>query len=270
MIRVTVLGSGSRGNAIVVESHGQRVLVDVGFTPRALTRRLSAARIVPESIDAVVLTHEHTDHASGVSDAIARWHWPLYATNGTLSALGLADASSTTRLVPGLACTVGGLDVLPLAVPHDATEPVALVIADRRSGARAAVVLDLGHVPEGFSAQLGSLDVLVVEANHDVQRLADGPYPAMLKRRITSRAGHLSNAQCAAFVADCSAAGLGSVILAHLSETNNTPTLALDAVRGALRGTRWKGRGLHAALQGDVLHPVGPPIRDARQLALDL
>jgi phosphoribosyl 1,2-cyclic phosphodiesterase len=270
MIRVTVLGSGSRGNAIVVEAGGYRVLVDAGFTPRALARRLSAAHIAPESIDALLLTHEHTDHASGVAAAIARWSWPLYATSGTLSALSLPDGCTVTTLAVGAPDAIGPLEVLPIRVPHDAQEPVALVFGEPRSGGRAAVVLDLGHVPPNLAAMLGPLDVLVIEANHDAQRLAEGPYPAMLKRRIGGTSGHLSNAQCAALVSECAAHGLGSVVLAHLSETNNTPSLALDAVRTSLRSARWKGRGLHVALQGEVLHPVGPARLDARQLALNL
>lgn len=270
MIRVTVLGSGSRGNALVVEGGGHRILVDAGFSPRALARRLAAARIAPESIDALVLTHEHTDHASGAAEAVTKWRWPLFATAGTLAALTLPDTCHVTPLTPGVHGVIGPLEVLPVRVPHDAQEPVALLFADPRSGARAAVVLDLGHAPPTLATALGALDVLIVEANHDAQRLAEGPYPAMLKRRISGTSGHLSNAQCATLVAECAANGLGSVVLAHLSETNNTPTLALEAVRTALRRARWRGRGLHAALQGEVLHPVGPAVRDARQLALEL
>jgi phosphoribosyl 1,2-cyclic phosphodiesterase len=270
MIRVTVLGSGSRGNAIVVEAAGHRLLVDAGFAPRALARRLEAANIAPESIDALLLTHEHTDHASGAAAAIARWNWPLYSTAGTLGALSLPEGCAVTALAVGMHRAIGPLDVLPLRVPHDAQEPVALVFAEARSGARAAVVLDLGHVPSSFATMIGPLDVLVVEANHDAQRLADGPYPAMLKRRIGGTSGHLSNTQCAALVTECAEQGLGAVVLAHLSETNNTPSLALDTVRMALRGTRWKGRGLHVALQSEVLHPVGSARLDARQLSLNL
>lgn len=269
-MRVTVLGSGSRGNAIVIESGGQRVLVDAGFSLRALATRLAAARMAPESIDALVLTHEHTDHASGAADACAKWGWPVVATAGTLAALPAIPAPAGSVLVAGALSTIGALHLLPLAVSHDAREPVALVFTDGRSGARAAIALDLGRAPAELVAQLGPLDVLVVEANHDTDRLAAGPYPAMLKRRIAGGAGHLSNAQAAALVAACVPAGLGRVVLAHLSETNNAPALALGAVRTALRGAGWKGRGLHVALQGEVLHPIVCTTRDARQLALEL
>lgn len=268
-MRVTVLGSGSRGNAIVVEGGGQRVLVDAGFSPRALAARLAAAHMAPESIDALLLTHEHTDHASGAADACARWGWPVAATAGTLAALPQLPVAAGTTLTPGTATSIGALQVLPVLVPHDAREPVALQFTDVRAGSRAAIVLDLGRVPPTLAAQLGPLDILVVEANHDSQRLADGPYPAMLKRRIGGDAGHLSNAQAAALAVSCVPAGLGTVVLAHLSETNNTPALAVGQVQQALRGAGWRGR-VHVATQGDVLHPVAITRRDARQLALEL
>jgi phosphoribosyl 1,2-cyclic phosphodiesterase len=269
-VRVTVLGSGSRGNAVVVESGGQRVLVDAGFSPRALARRLAAARMAPESIDALLLTHEHTDHACGAADAVTRWQWPVLATAGTLAALPALSAPPFAVLTPGVPVAIGALSVAALPIAHDAREPAALVFTDTHSGARGAVALDLGRVPDGFAQALGPLDVFVLESNHDTQRLAEGPYPAMLKRRISSGAGHLSNAQAAGLLAACAAVGLGSVILAHLSETNNTPELALGATRTALRGARSRGHALHVALQGEVLHPVSAARRDARQLTLGL
>ncbi|MCU0650310.1 MAG: MBL fold metallo-hydrolase [Gemmatimonadaceae bacterium] len=269
-MRVTVLGSGSRGNAIVVEGGGMRVLVDAGFSPRALQARLAAARMAPESIDALLLTHEHTDHASGAADAVARWGWPVVATAGTFAALPALREASRMVLTATSALALGALDVAAVPIAHDAREPVALVLADRHSGARAAIALDLGRAPDDFAQALGPLDLLVIEANHDAQRLADGPYPAMLKRRISGGSGHLSNAQTAHLLGACARVGLGAVILAHLSETNNTPELALGAVRPALRAAGWRTRALHVATQGAVLHPVASAQRDARQLALDL
>jgi phosphoribosyl 1,2-cyclic phosphodiesterase len=267
-VQVTVLGSGSRGNALVIESGGHRVLVDAGFSARALATRLAAARIAPESIDALLLTHEHDDHASGAVAASARWGWPVVATAGTLAALPALPRAATTVL-GAAGAAVGPLRLDGVPVPHDAREPVAVLCTDTGSGARCGIVTDAGRVPEGLADRLGRLDILVVEANHDAARLAAGPYPAMLKRRIAGGAGHLNNAQAARLAGACVRAGLGAVVLAHLSETNNTPQLAVQAVRTALRAAGWRPRGLHVAAQGEVLHAVRLVGRtDPQQLAL--
>lgn len=259
MLRLTVLGSGSRGNAIVVEGSHGRLLVDAGFGVRALERRLGAAGVAPDSIDALVVTHEHTDHASGALDAVARWGWRLAATQGTLAALGVgADqdgAASGIACLGHVPCSIGGLRVEPIPVPHDAREPVALVITDEPTGARAGIALDLGHVPEALVAAFDRLDLLLVEANHDAVLLRDGPYPWMLKRRISGGLGHLSNDAAATLAARCAHRGLSAVVLAHLSETNNSPAHAVTTVGAALRQAGWRRDALRAAAQGTVSGP---------------
>ena len=254
MLRITILGSGSRGNAVLVESQDTTVLVDAGFNPRALTRRLWLAGKQPSDIQALLLTHEHTDHACGAAAACARWTWPLYATAGTLDAVPDSAAFPHNQLlasVPHQPFTIGGLSILVTPVPHDANEPVALVITEQHSGCRVGIATDLGHVPETLCKPFERLDVLVIESNHDERMLADGPYPWHLKRRVGSQLGHLSNRQAATFVASCAHGGLRSVVLAHLSETNNTPGTAVLAATTALRKSGWRRDDVWAAHQTD-------------------
>lgn len=258
MLRVTVLGSGSRGNSVLVESQDTTILIDAGFNPRALTKRLALAGRRPEDVQALLLTHEHTDHACGAAAACVRWKWPLHATAGTLG--NLPDAASMTGKVMNAvavhaAFVIGGMSVVATAVPHDATEAVALVITDSTSGCRVGIATDLGHVPDTMPSYFERLDVLVVESNHDERMLAEGPYPWMLKRRIGSQLGHLSNRQAAAFIAQCVHKGLRSVILAHLSETNNTPDVAVLAATTALRKAGWKREDVWAAHQNEIRGP---------------
>jgi phosphoribosyl 1,2-cyclic phosphodiesterase len=266
-MRVSVLGSGSRGNAILVESGETRVLVDVGFGVRTLATRLCQLGCVPESITGVVLTHEHVDHTSGALAACARWGWPLYATAGTMAAL--PDPVVPVRTIAhGLAWSIGDLAGASVGVPHDAADCAALVFEDRRSGARAGVALDLGHVPPTLADTFARLDLLVVEANHDVAQLMAGPYPWALKQRIVGERGHLSNAAAAALIASCAHRGLRGVVLAHLSETNNSPSLAVETVRTALhrRGRAGAGTQVVAAHQRVPLGPVTVGVADGMRV----
>lgn len=273
-MRVSVLGSGSRGNAILVESGATRVLVDAGFGPRALGTRLRLLGCAPESIMGVVLTHEHVDHAAGALAACARWGWPLYATAGTLAAL--PDALVPVRAIAhGQAWSIGDLSGQSVAVPHDAADCAALVFEDRGTGERAGIALDLGHVPVTLPSAFARLDLLVIEANHDVAQLMAGPYPWSLKQRIVGDRGHLSNAAASALVASCSHAGLRHVVLAHLSETNNSPSLAVASVRAALQrcGRAGANATVFAASQRTPSGPIsarGGTTAYAQQLELRL
>ncbi len=258
MLRVTVLGSGSRGNSVLLESQDTTVLIDAGFNPRALAKRLALAGKQPEDIQALLLTHEHTDHACGAAAACKRWSWPLHATAGTLSNLpDVATLANVALFAAPLntAFNIGDLSVLATPVPHDASEAAALIITDNRSGCRVAIATDLGHVPETLPRYFERLDVLVVESNHDEEMLANGPYPWMLKRRVGGSLGHLSNRQAAAFIAQCAHKGLKSVVLAHLSETNNAPEVAVLAATTALRKAGWRREGVWAAHQREIRGP---------------
>jgi phosphoribosyl 1,2-cyclic phosphodiesterase len=274
MLRVTVLGSGSRGNATLVEGQDSTILVDAGFNPRALARRLALVNKCPEDISALVLTHEHTDHASGAAACCAKWGWTLYASAGTLGSVSNV-VSPTVMLPHAVESVVHGFNVLSTRVPHDANEAIALVITDRASGCRLGLATDLGHVPSHLSALFERLDILIVESNHDERMLADGPYPWMLKRRIGSELGHLSNRQASAFIGACAHRGLRAVVLAHLSEANNTPEIAVGSATVALRKAGWRREDVWAAHQTEARGPYAsngePTVRvQSVQLGLGL
>ncbi|MBL0172315.1 MAG: MBL fold metallo-hydrolase [Gemmatimonadaceae bacterium] len=260
MLRVTVLGSGSRGNAILIDGTESSVLVDVGFGPRLLARRFALADRRPDHVAALLLTHEHVDHASGARAASTRWRWPVHAVPETLQAL--ADSpdggpSQTRALSFAVSTSVCGFDVVAIAVPHDARACAALVLTDRASGARVGVALDLGHVPAALPAAIADCDLLVIESNHDERMLAEGPYPWPLKQRIGGPLGHLSNGATASLLASVSHRGLRGVILAHLSQTNNTPLAAISRSREALRRAGWRRDGVWAASQSVPCGPIG-------------
>lgn len=263
-MRLSILGSGSRGNAVLLESGDRRVLIDCGFGPRALAQRLSALAVEPASIEACIVTHEHSDHVGGSVAAARRWGWSLHASAGTARSDVELAASAVQTFAPGAVLDVAGLDVATFASPHDAGAPVVLVATERTSGVRVGIAYDLGHVPEPVRSAFTDLDLLVVEANHDAGMLWSGPYPPSVRARIASRTGHLDNRAGAEFARACVNRNLTHVVLAHLSEQCNDHGVALTTVRGALARTAFRGQ-VHAALQHG---PVGPFLpRVARQRA---
>ncbi len=253
-MRLWSLGSGSKGNALLVECGDTRLLIDGGFPARTLATRLAAFGVAPESITACVMTHEHIDHVRGAPVAQAQWGWSLHASAGTLRASEQLAAAPVTQFDAGATLSIGFADIATVPVSHDATEPVGLVITDRTSGVRAAIIYDLGVATSAVSDAVRDVDVLVIEANHDEAMLRSGPYPAYLKARIASRSGHLGNRAAAILCAEAAHRGLSHVVLAHLSETNNDPRLATDAIAGALGRTRFRGQVLAATQHA----PVGP------------
>ena len=255
-MRVWVLGSGSRGNAVLVEGDGTRVLIDVGFGPRTLAARLKVVGVDPLSIDACVVTHDHSDHVYGAAKAARRWGWALFATTGTAGCPELAGAV-VTAVDTGAPLRVGGLELTAVATPHDATEPVGFMATTLTTGARAAVCYDVGHASESVRTLCRDVDILVLEANHDEGMLWAGPYPPWLCQRIAGKSGHLSNRAAAALARDSVTGRTAHVVLAHLSEQNNTPDIAQRTVRLALRGTAFRGR-LSASMQDVVAGPFTP------------
>jgi phosphoribosyl 1,2-cyclic phosphodiesterase len=249
-----VLGSGSNGNAILVETARSRILVDAGFSPRVIKQRLAVAGVAPESIEAVVVTHEHHDHMKGVSAAARRWGWTIVSTAGTR--MMCPDwAGLKTILTPRKSTVVVGdfqLETVP--VQHDANEPIAVIVTSIGEGARAGIVYDLGCVSENVARALDKLDIMVIEANHDEGMLRAGPYPASVQARISGRFGHLSNRDAARSASQAMHSGLNNIVLAHLSENCNHPRAAMTTVGDALRRARFKGR-LTASAQS---HVVGP------------
>lgn len=258
-LRVTVLGSGSRGNAVLVEGSVGSVVIDAGFGVRAMARRFSQAQRAPESVHDLLLTHEHVDHASGAAAASQRWNWTVHGTAATLAALQTTPGGAPERVAvlnASTCTTMSGFEVEHHAVPHDAADCRAFRLTDVRSGARVAVVLDCGDVPETLPAFLSHADLLVVESNHDRDLLQVGPYPWHLKKRITGGRGHLSNECAASLLATSAHPGLQGVLLAHLSETNNTPAHAIASARHALRRAAWRKDLLWACAQGAPIEGV--------------
>lgn len=265
-MRMWVLGSGSRGNAAVLESGNTRLLIDAGFTASTLVERMKLAAIAPESIQAVVVTHEHTDHVRGVRVLCQRFGWESYATAGTISACRDLVAAGAIAFCAGDGLTVGDIDLLSVRSSHDAAEPVVLVATSRSSGARAGIAYDLGIATQGIRDALRDVDLLLLEANHDELMLHTGPYPASVRARIAGRNGHLSNGCAGQLARDLAHRDLRQIILAHLSERCNSPTTALSEVGSAISRTRFTGR-LSAAHQDRV---VGPFEAGARRTAFQL
>ena len=232
-MKVWILGTGSSGNAVLVEGDGTRVLVDAGFGPRTLASRLKAACVDPSSIDACLLTHDHGDHVGGVARAARRWGWAVFATDGTAMSPALADVS-VTALPVGEALRIEGLEIIALPIPHDATEPVAFLATAVSSGTRAGICYDIGHVNENVRTLCREVDILVLEANHDEGMLWAGPYPPWLCQRIAGNNGHLSNKAAGALARDSVTKRTAHVVLAHLSAHNNHPEIARLAARQAL------------------------------------
>jgi phosphoribosyl 1,2-cyclic phosphodiesterase len=246
VLRFTSLGSGSNGNATLVEAQPRdgarttRLLVDCGLPPRQLAQRLASRGLLLADIDAVFITHEHSDHVGSVLAVQRRHRVPVWASAGTWSrATARLDEAPGCQLArDGEAIVVGSMTVLPFAVPHDAAEPLQLTCSDGQR--RIGILTDIGEPTDAVASALQGCDALLLETNHDPALLAAGGYPAWLKRRIGGHRGHLSNAQSAALLDACRHDGLRHVVAAHLSQQNNRPELALAALRAAIGagGTR--------------------------------
>lgn len=269
-MRGWTLGSGSSGNALVLESGAHRLLLDCGFGPRAVATRLHAIGVAPESIGALLVTHEHEDHACGVERAQKKYRWPVIATAGTLGALGAVEARWRQPMTPGTVYATDGFLIEAVEVPHDAAQPCAYVVTATASGARVGIAHDLGEVPDALRTAFARCDALCLEANHDVEMLRTGPYPAALQARVRGGRGHLSNAACGALATSLAHPGLRGVVLLHLSAVNNTPELAGRTVEAALRHAGQRAR-VRVAPRREVAVAFdldGP--RRAGQLALGL
>jgi phosphoribosyl 1,2-cyclic phosphodiesterase len=237
-MRFCSLGSGSGGNSTLVEaSQGittTRVLVDAGFSERELTRRLARVGCTAADVDAIFITHEHGDHV-GCSVGFARRHRiPLITSRGTWRAVGREDfdASLLHLARGGESIALGDLALQPFTVPHDAHEPLQLCLSD--GAVRLGVVTDLGCAPDAVTQALQGCQAMLLECNHDEAMLRAGPYPPMLQRRILGTHGHLSNAAAADLLSRCLHGALGTVVAAHLSEKNNSPALAREALARVL------------------------------------
>lgn len=225
-LRVCVLGSGSKGNCTYIESPGARLLIDAGLSAREIERRLRQIGRLPDSLDGVLISHEHGDHIRGVGALARRYKIPVYANLGTWQ-----GAEPVVGMVQDLRpfCTgrpflLKDLSIDPFSLPHDANDPVAFRVSWRRR--IMAIVTDLGYPSQLVREHIKGCHLVVLEANHDDAMLKAGPYPWPLKQRIGGKAGHLSNLQSSELLRDVLHDELEHVVLAHLSETNNLPDLA--------------------------------------------
>lgn len=233
-LRFRVLGSGSTGNATLVEAGETRILLDAGLGPRVLAERVEAAGVDPGSIAAVVLSHEHNDHARGAVAFCRRFGVRIVASRGTYAAAGLGaeELPGFDVLEPERPLAVGGLRVLGCAVPHDAAGPLAFVVSS--NGSRFGHATDLGHVNPALTAAFRDCDAILIESNYDPTLLGGGPYPWSLKERILGPRGHLSNDDVARYLRSGLSERCRTLVLAHVSQKNNHPELVTRCAEDAL------------------------------------
>jgi len=233
-MRFALLGSGSEGNALVVQVGDTRVMMDCGFSLSETVARLARLEIAPETLTAIVVTHEHGDHIGGVVRLAKKFSLPVFLTHGTLRAryAAFAKLSDVTEINPHLSFDIGEVQVQPYPVPHDASEPVQYVFSNGVK--RLGVLTDVGCVTPHIETTLNGCDALVLECNHDADMLANGEYPYHLKQRVAGRYGHLNNHDAAAFLARLDSSKLQHIVAAHLSHKNNTRALAVSALSRAL------------------------------------
>lgn len=227
-MRFASLGSGSKGNATIVESQGNCILVDCGFGLKETIRRLQKLGKTPEDIKGIFVTHEHSDHYGGVEKFSNRFDIPVYLTQGTLRAAKKIKTSLVHKICPQSVTRLVGFDIKPVLVPHDAHEPVQYVVSS--AGKKLGVLSDLGCITSYVEENYRDCDALVLECNHDQDMLALGPYPESLKRRVAGDWGHLNNSQAAALLQTVDREKVQHLVICHVSEKNNSLSLAMEKV----------------------------------------
>lgn len=243
-MRFASLGSGSNGNGLVIEQHGTRLLLDCGFGLRDTLARLNRIGLTPEQLSGILVTHEHDDHAGGVFKLANKYRIPVWLTHGT--------KSMVQRLLPPkptfdmhiidshTVFAIDDLQVQPFPVPHDAREPVQFVLTD--GVYKLGILTDTGTTTPHITAMLSGCDALVLECNHDLDMLLNGPYAWSLKKRVSGRLGHLDNQTSAQLLKQLDTSKLKHIIAAHLSVKNNSPELATAALSKALNcNSDWIG-----------------------------
>ena len=231
-MRLAYLGSGSRGNAALIEYGNTCIMLDCGFSVAQTETRLARLDRKPGDLTAILVTHEHSDHISGVGPLSRKYDLPVWLTPGTFEAsrdCAFAELGMVNRGEPFL---IGDISVMPMAVPHDAREPCQYVFGDASN--QLAVLTDTGHVTADMAAAIAGCSTLAIECNHDRELLLTGPYHASLKTRVGGHLGHLSNEQAAELTETVNHARLNHVVALHLSKTNNRPELAQRALAPVL------------------------------------
>ncbi|MCK8828313.1 MBL fold metallo-hydrolase [Natroniella acetigena] len=234
-LQISVLASGSSGNVIYVESEQKKVLIDAGLSGKQINNRLRKINLSVKDLDAILLTHEHTDHIQGAGVLARRCKIPLYATAGTWQAAGdkLGKLKSEQQcVIDTTSFNLGDCQIKAFSIPHDAQEPVGYTITS--CGAKVGVATDMGEVTDHVRAEISDSDLVVLESNHDLEMLKIGPYPWSLKKRVMGNKGHLSNDAAGAEVVKLAKSSVSRILLAHLSKNNNVPELAFLTIKNML------------------------------------
>ena len=244
MVRVTILASGSKGNSAVVSSARTRILVDAGLSHRELRKRAALCGEELSSLSAILITHEHADHVGGLRVLAKKTGATVYMTRATYRGWQQWEREQQSDEPPrierletfeaGRPFWIGDVDITPFTIPHDAADPVGFTF--RIDGIKIGYVTDLGYIPASVKHHLKACDGLVIESNHDLEMLRTGPYPWVVKQRVMSRTGHLSNDALAEFLSDSyDSASAAFLVLAHISEQNNHPAIVRKSAEEALR-----------------------------------
>ena len=239
------LGSGSKGNGTLVKHDDCLLLVDCGFTLKETTRRLARLGVTPEALDAVIVTHEHGDHIGGVGPLARKYKVPVYMTPGTSRARDIGQLPTLELIKNYQAFSIKSIEITPVAVPHDAAEPAQYVFASH--SARLGILTDLGSITPHVEMHYHCCDGLILEANHDPLMLASGQYPLSLKQRVGGAWGHLSNRQAAEFLKRVDCSRLQKLVVAHISQQNNT----LELAREAFSDSQFASGDIHYACQDE-------------------
>ncbi|MDX1341190.1 MAG: MBL fold metallo-hydrolase [Reinekea sp.] len=236
-MRIASLGSGSKGNATLVQAAEQTFLIDCGFGLKEIEGRLRSRGVAPESLSGIFVTHEHGDHIKGAPMLANRYNIPLWATHGT-SRHFKREVPSSVVLMPNQRLQVQGVDIESVTVPHDSAEPSQFIF--RHNGLSFGILTDLGSITNRVKKAYNECQLLMLECNHDPELLEKGPYPPSLKRRVGGNFGHLSNAQAAQLLGSINRTQLKQVLISHISEQNNDPNLAMDTLQPELDGFHTK------------------------------
>lgn len=230
-----MLASSSAGNCALVATDRTRLLVDAGLSRRETFERMAADGVSPESLDAILITHEHTDHTAGLQAIARKLGIPVYLSRLTAPAIAWSEYTPKLELFQaGASFTIGDIDVTSFTIPHDAADPVGFSF--HAHGIRMAIATDLGYLPDSIRYHLCGADALLLEANHDLEMLKVGPYPWPVKQRVMGRMGHLSNEVACRFIREHLNSSTSTIILGHLSEHNNHPAIVEDCAEKALGG----------------------------------
>jgi phosphoribosyl 1,2-cyclic phosphodiesterase len=257
-ITVSVLGSGSRGNTTFIRTERVRLLLDAGLSRTEIAKRLESIGEDPDGIDAVLITHDHADHAGGLKMLLKDLPIKAFLTPGTIAAMHVEQfelsGSTVIPITPGIPFQIGDAEIFPFRVPHDAAEPVAFSVTC--GGVKITQITDIGYVPEQVAERLRGSQILIVESNHDLEMLRVGPYPWNLKLRLLGRYGHLSNTAVSRFIREQYDGTAEHILLAHLSSKNNHPEIARQEAARALRHRGLSPTRLAVTSQDEPTPPI--------------